>query len=356
MFAINDEVIPALARGQIVCSNIEGWGDPERIEKLRQLVIKRHNKPADFAIDVRHIPHSVLVSSGNVFPRDMEREDADGTRLFDDTASLVPFGALLVWDEAKAFTTDHMHKAAKDIVAYHGHWGTDVHPFNILLIYQHWNGFAPIVRANVEKVRVFKKAAAGGALRKKISKLPTIFRWTIDNPGDVAKLPLNKPSTICDKLKVDPEVGATYKSTRAEEVADDNIKLSFWQTEYFKKKVRLILILGVVGVIAQYFMLQRYIEKSGAKFPWEDKAEPAVPGQAVAGAPGATQSAATGLGVAPSVPVIAGVLPSPGGQGYSVLIRDGDRYEVVDGAKFRGAGEAMSGPYRGQTIYWGVRY
>lgn len=339
MHAIAGPVIDALGNGQVVCGNIEGWGDPARVEKLRQLVIKRKNKPADFAIDVRHIPHSVLVSSGNVFPRDLEREDADGTRLYDDSGALVPFGALLVWDEAKAFTTDHMHKAAKDIVAYHGHWGTDKHPFNILLIYQHWAGFAPIVRANVEKVSHFKKTSG----RK-------ITRWTIENPGDVSKLPLNKVTTVRDSLKIDPEVGDSYKSTRADVVANDNVKTKFWQTPFFKKWRKVILVLLVLGTLAQVFMVRWFMAKNNIHLPGGGSPASAGPGQALAG---------PGAGAAPfasSVPVIVGVLPSPGGSGFSVLVRDGEGTEIVSGDGFTGAGEALRGPYQGKVIKWRGSY
>jgi len=342
MHAIAGPVLDALGAGQVVCGNIEGWGDPERVELLRQLVVKRKGKPADFAIDVRFIPHSVLVSSGNVFPRDLEREDEHGTRLYDDTGSLVPFGALLVWDEAKAFTTDHMHKAAKDIVAYHGHWGTDKHPFNILLIYQHWGGFAPIVRANVEKVSHFKKSSA----RK-------ITRWTVENPGDVSKLPLTKVTTIRDNLKIDAEVGATYKSTRAEVVADDNVKTRFWDTPFFKKWRKIIIVLFVVGTIAQVLVIRHFIAANNIKLPGSSSSPAVSLGAAPGGAPGA----APGARPVEGEPAIVGVLPSPSGRGFSVLVADGTGgMEIVDGSAFRGAAEGMSGRYRGREIHWRARY
>lgn len=339
MHAIAGPVIDALGNGQVVCGNIEGWGDPDRLEKLRQLVVRRKSKPADFQIDVRFIPHSVLVSSGNVFPRDMEREDEHGTRVFDDTGSLVPFGALLVWDEAKAFTTDHMHKAAKDIVAYHGHWGTDRHPFNILLIYQHWGGFAPIVRANVELARHFKKQSS-----RKIS------RWSIENPGDVSKLPLTKLTTIRDTLTIDKEVGETYKSTRADDVANDNIKTRFWQTPFFKKWGKIAIILAVGGTALQVYMVKRFMDRNNLH---PGSSSPTVAGaMSSAGAPGAPGQAAAPI----AVPEIVGVMPSPGGSGFSVLVRDGDAMVIVDGTPFRGAGEGMSGPYGGRVIRWRSRY
>jgi zona occludens toxin (predicted ATPase) len=335
MHAIAGPVIDALGAGQVVCGNIEGWGDPARVEKLRQLVVKRKGKPADFAIDVRFIPHSVLVSSGDVFPVDLGREDEDGTRLYDDSGSLVPFGALLVWDEAKAFTTDHMHKAAKDIVAYHGHWGTDKHPFNILLIYQHWAGFAPIVRANVEKVSHFKKSSG----RK-------ITRWTVENPGDVSKLPLNKVTTIRDTLKIDPEIGECYKSTRADVVADDNVKTSFWNTPFFKKWRKIIVVGLILATVAQVFLVRWFMAKNNIHLPGGGSAAPAVGGQA----------GPAGPAVSFSEPVIIGVLPSAQGYGFSVLVRDGDGTEIVSGDGFTGVGEAMTGQYKGQKIKWRGSY
>jgi zona occludens toxin (predicted ATPase) len=338
MFAIAGPVIDALGNGQTVCGNIEGWGDPVRVEKLRQLVIKRKGKPEDFAIDLRFIPHSVLVSSPDVFPRDLEREDEHGTRLYDDSKSLVPFGALLVWDEAKAFTTDAMAKSAKDILAYHGHWGTDRHPFNILLIYQHWGGFAPMVRANVEQARHFKKTA----------KLK-ITRWTVDNPGDVAKLPLKAISTVRDPLSIDTEVGECYKSTRTETVAPDAVKVGFFQTEYFKKWRRVIiflffLFLAMSGGGIWWFLKYNHLG------PYKDK--PAAEAQGVVG-PNATVPLVQAVD---NEPVIVGLLPAPNAEGFRVLVKDGDKFELVDGGAFSGAGDAMTGSYKGKTIHWQVRY
>jgi len=147
--AVADHIVPALGRGRRVVTNIEGMGDPERRAKLQALVEKRFK--CDGEVDLHFVPHSRLENEV-IFPVDTKSEDADGTRVFDDSKSVVKFGTLIVWDEARSFTTDQLPKYWHDALTYHGHWARGGTTVDIVLIHQNWKSLAPLVRATAETV------------------------------------------------------------------------------------------------------------------------------------------------------------------------------------------------------------
>lgn len=315
--AVADHIVPALGKGRRVVTNIEGMGDPVRREKLQQLVAKRFKWTEP--VDLHFVPHSRLEKE-TIFPRDTKSEDEDGTRVFDDSESVVKFGTLIVWDEARAFTTEALPKYWHDALTYHGHWARGGSTVDIVLIHQNWKSLAPLVRATAETVYEFVKKAGGKAYR----------RFTYASPGD-RELSRKSGATLTENFSYDPEIFALYKTNSDEGPTNDNIALHFWQTPYFKSKIKLIVIMLLVGGISLFLAVSRLLNAFGAKD------EPAQQQSAtVKGIPGVA-SAQIGA------PKIVGKVPTA--HSVVAIVRDGDNFVTV-------APEAGRIIYQGKALAW----
>lgn len=315
--AVADHIVPSLGRGRRVVTNIEGMGDPARRAKLQALVEKRFKDVGE--VDLHFVPHSRLENE-IIFPVDTKSEDADGTRIFDDSKSVVKFGTLIVWDEARSFTTDALPKYWHDALTYHGHWARGGSTVDIVLIHQNWKSLAPLVRATAETVYEFVKRAGGKGYR----------RFTYSSPGD-RDLYRRSPETLTESFTYDREIFELYKTNSDDGPTNDNIAVPFWRTHYFKSKVRTVVILGVIGVSATALAIWRLLASV-------EPASPAAPVPRVAGASVGGSVAAT---VGPS---IVGKVPSREGVVFAI-VRDGEQFVTVE----QKAGRVV---YRGKVLAW----
>lgn len=315
--AVADHIVPALGKGRRVVTNIEGMGDPTRKEKLQALVQKRFKY--DGEIDLHFVPHSKLERE-TIFPIDTKREDEDGTRVFDDSQSVVKFGTLIVWDEARSFTTDQLPKVWHDALTYHGHWARGGVTVDIVLIHQNWKSLAPLVRATSELVYEFVKKTSGKGYT----------RFTYASPGD-RELSRKAGETLSESFTYDPEIFALYKTNSDDGPTNDNIAIPFWKTQYFKSKLRLIIILGVLGLLATSAAIYRLLGSIKGNDP--------APAQTVQGVSGQVAAPIAGT-VASSGPQIVGKVPTAGG--FVAIVKDGERFETVT-------------PKGGEIIYSGRR-
>lgn len=312
--AVADHIVPALSRGRRVVTNIEGMGDPGRKAKLQALVDKRGKGAGE--IDLHFVPHSQLEKE-TIFPVDTRTEDADGTRIFDDSASVVKFGTLIVWDEARSFTTDALPKYWHDALTYHGHWARGGSTVDIVLIHQNWKSLAPLVRATAETVYEFVKRAGGKGYR----------RFTYSSPGD-RDLSRGSAQTLTESFTYDPVIFELYKTNSDDGPTNDNIAVPFWKTRYFQSKLKLLVVLLVIGGGAMGWAVWRLIDKFVA--PDQPQALSAEGGSA---APAA-------------IPVarIVGKLPSA--DAVFAIVEDRGRYVTVpvDGGQVIYQGKALPWP------------
>lgn len=311
--AVADHIVPALAKGRRVVTNIEGMGDPARVDLLRAKVA-RTNKAAP-EIDFHFVPHSMLERE-TIFPRDTKEEDADGTRIFDDSQSVVKFGTLIVWDEARSFTTGQLPAAWHDALTYHGHWARDGHTVDIVLIHQNWKSLAPLVRSVAELVFEFVKRSSGKGYR----------RYTYASPGD-RDCSRKAKETLCESFTYDPDIFALYKTNAADGATDDNVALPFWKTPYFRSKLKFIVLALVLGFGGLAWSVSNILTTYGPK-------EAVAPSAAVGPAPVEVDRGAR----------IVGKLPTR--DGVFVIVADGENFETLpvgnDGRVF----------YNGKALEW----
>lgn len=315
--AVADHIVPALGRGRRVVTNIEGMGDPLRQAKLQAFVEKRFKGAGP--IDLHFVPHSKLEKEA-IFPVDTKAEDADGTRIFDDSRSIVKFGTLIVWDEARSFTTDALPKYWHDALTYHGHWARGGTTVDIVLIHQNWKSLAPLVRATAETVYEFVKRAGGKGYR----------RWTYASPGD-RDLSRGSAQTLQESFTYDPEIFELYKTNSADGPTNDNIAVPFWKTQYFRSKLKLLIVLLLIGGGATGWAIWRLVDKFAA------------PDQPLAVA---AEGVSTGV---PSAPVarIVGKLPSA--DVVFAIVEDRGQYRTVPVDR----GQVI---YQGRALPWPEDY
>jgi zona occludens toxin len=311
--AVADHIVPALAKGRRVVTNIEGMGDEGRRELL-QAKVERINKAAP-PIDLHFVPHSQLERE-SIFPVDTKQEDADGTRVFDDSQSVVKFGTMIVWDEARSFTTGNLPAAWHEALTYHGHWARGGSTVDIVLIHQNWKSLAPLVRSTAETVYEFVKRASGKGYR----------RYTFASPGD-RELSRRAKETLEETFTYDPEIFALYKTNADEGPTNDNIAVPFWKTQYFKSRIRFIVVALAIGVAGLAYGIHSIMNTYGAK-------EPSPVGQVA--------HVETVAPVA-ELPRIVGKLPT--GDGVMVIVQDGDRYETIPVREGRVI-------YQGEALTW----
>jgi zona occludens toxin (predicted ATPase) len=304
--AIEDFILPALVAGRPVVTNIEGMKDPERQLRLRAICEAKAGKELPFAFTC--IGHSEL-EGGNVFPRLTGTEDEHGTRQWDQSAALAPFGTVLVWDEADAFETKNLGKSWEVALRMHRHWASETSPFDIVLLHQNWKSLAPIVRANAAEVYEYVPHPDD----KK--RLCYIYK----SPGD-RELPRKAKDTLREVRPRNLAVRETYKSTVVNAGVKDNVAKHFWQTDYFKRMRTLIVILLLVGGVASCAAVSWLKKQYGVGSP----AKPALASGAAAAPGGAPGSAAP----AASAPSIVGMVPTA--TGLRVLVKDGDAYQLVE--------------------------
>jgi zona occludens toxin len=318
--AVADHIVPALAKGRRVVTNIEGMGDPARREKLNALLLERFKYEGE--VDLHFVPHSEL-EKGNIFPRDTKSEDADGTRIYDDSQSIVQFGTLIVWDEAKLFTTDGLIKAWHDALTYHGHWARGGFTVDIVIIHQNWKSLAPIVRATTERVCEFVKQASGKGYR----------RWTFMSPGD-RDLYRRAGDTLQETFSYDPAIFALYKTNADDGPTNDNIALPFWKTQYFKKRIRLFALLIVGGFACSGWAIWHLYSSVQGQVVKSDKPT----------AGGALASNVPAKSAVPLEPEIVGQVPTS--RGRIALVRDGSNFVTVA----PGFGGLVK--YKGVSLKW----
>jgi zona occludens toxin len=311
--AVADHIVPALAKGRRVVTNIEGMGDEAR-RALLQAKVERLNKAAP-PVDLHFVPHSQLERE-SIFPVDTKQEDADGTRIFDDSESVVKFGTMIVWDEARSFTTGNLPPAWHDALTYHGHWARGGSTVDIVLIHQNWKSLAPLVRSTAETVYEFVKRASGKGYR----------RFTYASPGD-RDCSRKAKETLEETFSYDPEIFALYKTNADDGPTNDNIAVPFWQTQYFKSRIRFIVIALVLGFAGLAYGVNSILTRFGSKEePVAAVAQPAGVAAPVADAP-----------------KIVGKLPTA--DGLAVIVRDGEKYETVTAEQGRVI-------YQGEALPW----
>jgi zona occludens toxin len=294
--AIADHIVPALAKGRRVVTNIEGMGSEDRKEKMRAVLKDKFNYSGE--IDFHFVKHSDL-ERDTIFPLDTRKEDEDGTRIFDDSQSVVKFGTLIVWDEGRLFTTDQLPKAWHEALTYHGHWARGGHTVDIVIIHQNWKSLAPLVRATAEKVFEFVKNASGKGYR----------RFSYSSPGD-RDLYRKSDETLAEDFSYDKAIFELYKTNSDDGPTNDNIGVPFWKTQYFRSKARLIALLLLVGVGGLWFAISRLMDQFGAEEPPSELvSSPAAP--AIASSPFR----------------VVGRIPTAQGEG--ALVQDGERYVLV---------------------------
>ena len=300
--AIAEQIVPALAKGRQVVTNIEGMASEERQAALLELVRKR-NSEVD-TINFTHINHSDL-ERGNIFPRDTKSEDADGTRIFDDSRSVLKFGALLVWDEARSFKTGELPAYWEDALTYHGHWARDGFATDLLLIHQNWKSLAPLCRATAELVYEFIKRPGGRGYS----------RLYYHAPGD--RDLYRSKADLSEVYSFDPAIYAVYKTNASDEAVNDTVTTSFWRTRTFRKLAIVSAIFLCAAGAFTYWVTSRI---SGMRAPQKAVA---ASGSAIA-SPAVLPS---GNGGGRGVPTIVGIVPTAAGD--AALVRDGDRYVTV---------------------------
>lgn len=298
--AIADQIVPALAKGRQVVTNIEGMASEERQALLLDLAKKRN--PQLETINFTHINHSDL-ERGNVFPRDTKSEDADGTRIFDDSRSVLKFGALLVWDEARSFKTGELPSYWEDALTYHGHWARDGFATDLLLIHQNWKSLSPLVRATAELVYEFIKRPGGKGYT----------RLYYHAPGD--RDLYRSKAELSETFSFDPAIYAVYKTNASDEAVNDNVTTTFWRTRAFRK-------LALLGGL--------FIAAAGGFTYWVTSriSDMRAPQKAVAATGSVIASPVVPTGtVGRGVPTIVGIVPTAAGD--AALVRDGDRFVTV---------------------------
>jgi zona occludens toxin len=318
--AVADRIVPALAEGRHVVTNIEGMASDEAREKMRLLLAKRFKY--DGEIRLTHAGHSQL-QAAPVFPVNQHREDEHGVRVFDDSESLVKFGSLIVWDEASKFETKNLPDIWREAITYHGHWARDGRCVDMVLVHQHWDSLAPIIRASSELVFEFVKRASGNRY----------FRFKYESPGD-RKLSRGSKQVLRDSYKYDPEIFALYKTNSdASGATNDNIAERFQDSEWVKRRKRWMMILGAATVVwlalIFFYLGPKYMRKDA---PEGDQPLP------VAAAAGSIPAAVAGE------PRIAGVYPTPNGQ--MALVEDRGQFHEVE------VGPMFDVHYNGKELRW----
>lgn len=308
--AIEDFIIPALAAGRPVVTNIEGMKDPERQLRLRAIVEGKAGKPVPFQFTC--IGHSEL-EGGNVFPVLTGTEDEHGTRLWDQSKALAPFGTVLVWDEADAFETKNLGKSWEVALRMHRHWASDTSAFDIVLMHQNWKSLAPIVRANAAEVYEYVPTPNDA------KRCCFIYK----SPGD-RELPRKAKETLRELRPRNLAVRETYKSTVVNAGVKDNVAKHFWQTDWFKRQRNLVIALIVGGVVLSYFSISHLMSKYGVT--GSDKPAAAA---GLAASPGASPGQPSSIPIAG--PVVVGHVPTA--HGFQVLVKDGDTYQLVEPVK-----------------------
>jgi len=297
---VADLIIPALAKGRHVVTNIEGMASPERQEALLAAA-RKINGELQF-ISFNHINHSDL-EKGNIFPRDMRREDDEGTRIFDDSASVLKFGSLLVWDEARSFTTGELPTYWHEALTYHGHWVGNGFATDMVIIHQNWKSLAPLLRSVAEIVYEFVKKPGGKGYT----------RFYYHAPGD--RDLYRSKAELTESYAFEKEVFDCYKTNAGETPVDDNVTLPFWKTKTFRVRMTIgVIILCGAAALLYYSSIRLY----------ETNVAPSKQDDAVAKA----QSVIPTFGVSKPVgPTIVGVVPTEGGD--AALVREGDAFVTV---------------------------
>lgn len=298
--AVADQIIPALAKGRHVVTNIEGMASPERQEALL-IAARKINADLEY-ISFNHINHSDL-EKGNIFPRDMRREDEEGTRIFDDSNSVLKFGSLLVWDEARSFTTGELPTYWHEALTYHGHWVGNGFATDMVIIHQNWKSLAPLLRSVAEIVYEFVKKPGGKGYT----------RFYYHAPGD--RDLYRSKAELTESYSFEPEVFACYKTNAGEGPVNDNVTTTFWKTKTFRRLLGAALFfLCAAGAIIYYSASRIYAENVA----------PAKQAEAVTKAQSVLPSFG---GSKPVGPTIVGVVPQEGGD--AALVREGDVFVTV---------------------------
>ena len=298
--AVADQIIPALAKGRHVVTNIEGMASPDRQEKL--LLEARKINPKLESISFSHINHSDL-ERGNIFPADQKREDDEGTRIFDDSRSVLKFGSLLVWDEARSFTTGELPTYWHDALTYHGHWVGNGFATDLVIIHQNWKSLAPLLRSVAEIVYEFVKKPGGKGYT----------RFYYHAPGD--RDLYRSKAELTESYSFEQGVFDCYKTNAGEGPIDDTVTLTFWKTKTFKRLMVIALFFLCAGGAIIYYTASSFFA-----------AAPAVDAQSVAVEQKKSLTPMFG-GAQVIGPTIVGVIPLEAGD--AALVREGDAFVTV---------------------------
>lgn len=331
--AVSHQIIPQLAAGRRVVTNIEGMGSKERQANLWRLAEKEAGKKLDQS-RFEFVPHSKL-EKALIFPEDTKTETEDGIRIFTDERSLLKKGDMLVWDEARMFKTgSNMPQVWADALDYHGHWTADGFNTDLVLVTPHWDNLAPTVRGSAEVVYLFDKHAGGKACT----------RYFFKTPGRDAKC---LPSQAIDRetIKFDWEgAGQCYATNdNPEAVAADTIVVPLWKRPHFRKGMAIASGTILAGIFAFWLVIRLFLGGDDEPAP-----SPTPTPTGVANRPGGTPAAGfNAFGTPPGIdtaPHVVGTIPRADG-GQSAIVKVGDRFETVgiEGGAIR---------YKGETLPW----
>ncbi len=331
LFTVAHEIFPRLVAGGRVVTNIEGMGDPEAREKLFKLVRAAGGPEQP---DLIHVGHSVLHDPTSIiWPVDQKKETEDGTRVFDDSKSLIKFGSLVCWDEATAFTVTKLSPLWEQVITYHRHWGLPGSPFDIVILHQSFKNLNVLIRDMTQEANKFVVT----------SKADVSVRGQFKRPGETPELKMDAKNCLKETFKHPKEFYGTYKSHIADGDHKDTKAPSIWKSKWFRKQMMIIGILLAVTVGGAMYLRQGSIFQQFG--PGGEVAKiGSVPGTSTAG-PSLAGSGGSVQFTDDSAPQIVGSVPAASGK-WVALVRDGARFVEVEATP-----EGVVS-YKGRRLQW----
>lgn len=157
------------------------------------------------------------------------------------------------------------------------------------------------MRSTAETVYEFVKRASGKGYR----------RFTYASPGD-RNLNRKARETLDETFTYDPETFALYKTNADDGPTNDNVAVPFWRTQYFRSRLRFIVVALLIGGVGLAYGVSTIINKFGSQ---EEPVATAV--HPVVGLP---VSASRGPEIFAKLPMAEGV---------AVIVKDGGKYKTI---------------------------
>lgn len=225
------------------------------------------------------------------------------------------------------FSTKQLPSQWHEAITYHGHWARDGRCVDMVLVHQHWDSLAPIIRASSELVFEFVKRASG----KKYD------RFKFQSPGD-RKITRGAKDVLKETFAYEKEVFDLYK-TNADTSGEvnDGVAEKFTDSEFYKKRKRMMIALLIgsfiwLGGFGYFYLKPKYIDAGDAA------EKPFAPGQT-----GPAGNVVGAVVQAEESAKIVGQIPTQ--NGLVAVVEDRGRFVFV---------EAPSGrvKYQGRFLEW----